>query len=282
MSKNIRLIALDMDGTLFNTQSQITKENQQAIRAASDRGITVVISTGRPYIGLPKEQLFSLGVEYAITTNGAALYRLMDDALLYSDYMSPQQVCPMIEELQKKDIHMDAFIDGGCYCVASCRDKIDLLSMPLSIREYIKNTRVFVPDLAAYIRERQLFVQKMTLNFYRQPDGSFLLRDDVIQFLSAHSTVSFVCGGYHNIEFTKYGVTKGTGLENLCKQLQIPLSETMACGDTENDIPILNTAAVAVAMGNATPEVKQIADFVTLTNDESGVAPAINHFLRQE
>ena len=282
MSKNIRLIALDMDGTLFNTQSEITEENQQAIRAACDRGVTVVISTGRPYIGLPKEQLFALGVQYAITTNGAALYRFADDALLHADYMTPELICPMIEELQKKDIHMDAFIDGGCYCVASCRDKIDLLSMPASIREYIKKTRVFVPDLAAYIRERQLSVQKMTLNFYRQSDGSFLARDHVIQYLSAHDAVSFVSGGYHNIDFTKYGVTKGTGLKNLCGQLQIPLSETMACGDTENDIPILTTAAVAVAMGNATPEVKEIADFVTLTNDESGVAKAINHFLCQE
>lgn len=61
--------------------------------------------------------------------------------------------------------------------------------------------------------------------------------------------------------------------------MKIPLSQTMACGDTENDIPILNTAAVAVAMGNATSEVKKIADFVTLTNEESGVAHAIHHYM---
>lgn len=279
MQEKLRLIALDMDGTLFNTKSNITEENQQAIRTASDKGILVVISTGRPYIGLPKELLRELGIQYAITTNGAALYRLFDDALLFSDYMSPELVCPIIEELQKKDIHVDAFIDGNCYCVASCQDKIDFLSMPVSIREYIKNTRTFVPDLAAFVRAHNLSVQKMTLNFYEQPDGSFFERDNVIQLLAACPAVSFVTGGYHNIEFTKRDVTKGTGLENLCRQLDIPLSQTMACGDTENDIPILKNAAIAVAMGNATAEVKKIADFITLTNDESGVAHAIYHYI---
>lgn len=278
MKKDIQLLALDMDGTLFNQNSRISTHDQQAIRRITDRGTEVAISTGRPYIGLPKELLLDIGIRYAITTNGAAIYRLLDDACIYANYMQPEKICPLIETLQTKDIHMDAFIDGNCYCLASCEPKIDLLCMPASIRAYIRSTRTFVTDLAAYIKEHHLSVQKMTLNFYQQADGTFLERSNVIQILSSNPDITFLSGGYHNLEFTKKGTSKGMGLKWLCHYLGLSVTQTMACGDTENDIDILKTAAIGVAMGNATEEVKQIADFITLTNEESGVAYAIERY----
>ena len=84
--------------------------------------------------------------------------------------------------------------------------------------------------------------------------------------------------GYHNLEFTRAGVTKGNGLTLLCSHLGVDIEETLACGDTQNDIDILKTAAIGVAMENALPEVKEIADFVTRSNENSGVAHAIHTF----
>ncbi len=279
MRRKIKLIALDMDGTLFNHESKISKADQTAIRAAVQRDIHVVISTGRPYIGLPRDLLLEIGIEYAITTNGAALYRLSDNTCVYSDCMAPALVCPLITQLQKKEIHMDAFIDGICFCPSVCQPKIDLLAMPASIRAYIHATRTFVENLDSHVRSNNLSVQKMTLNFYPLPDGSFLERNCVLDFLSGCPEISVLSGGYHNLEFTKRGVTKGSGLLRLCKYLDVMPEETMACGDTQNDIPILKTAAVGVAMGNAIPEVKQICDYTTLSNEESGVGHAIRHFI---
>lgn len=279
MKRKIKLIALDMDGTLFNHESEISKTDRDAIRAAVQRNIHVVISTGRPYIGLPRDLLLALGIEYAITTNGASLYRLSDNACIYSDCMAPSLVCPLIAQLQKKEIHIDAFIDGICFCPSVCEPKIDLLAMPASIRAYIHATRTFVEDLAAHIGSNNLSVQKMTLNFYPLPDGSFLERNGVFDFLSACPKISVLSGGYHNLEFTKRGVTKGTGLLRLCGYLNVMPEETMACGDTQNDIPILKTAAIGVAMGNAISEVKKICDYTTLSNEESGVGYAIRHFI---
>ena len=244
MKQPVSLIALDMDGTLFNGQSEISKEDQDAIREASSRGIHVAISTGRPYAGLPVTLLSGLGVSYAITSNGAAVYHLPDRLCIHESAMEPALVCPIIEELQKKSIHMDAFING----------------------------------LAAYIRVHNLNVQKMTLNFYPQEDGTFLYRDEVMQILSEHPEITFLSGGYHNLEFTRAGVTKGNGLTLLCSHLGVDIEETLACGDTQNDIDILKTAAIGVAMENALPEVKEIADFVTRSNENSGVAHAIRTF----
>lgn len=108
MKKIIRLVALDMDGTLFNNQSQISEENQKAIRSATAQDVTVAISTGRPYIGLPVPLLAELGIRYAITSGGAAIYRLPERKCIYQCCMEPELICPIIEELQKMDIHMDA------------------------------------------------------------------------------------------------------------------------------------------------------------------------------
>lgn len=279
MKKAIRLIALDMDGTLFNNQSQISAEDQSAIRSAVLQGVTVVISTGRPYIGLPVPLLCALGIRYAITSNGAAIYRLHERECIYECCMEPELVCPIIEELQKKDIHMDAFIDGDGYSRRSCEPEINRLVMPESIRRYIRETRTFTEDLAAYIRENRLSVQKMTLNFYPLADGTFQSREEVRALLAAHPEITFLSGGYHNLEFTKAGTTKGKGLRFLCEYLGIPLEETMACGDTHNDIDILKTAGIGVAMENARDEVKAIADFITRSNEESGVAHAIRTFI---
>ena len=192
--------------------------------------------------------------------------------------MEPALVCPIIEELQKKSIHMDAFINGDGFSQRSCEGKIDCLDMPTSIKRYIHRTRTFTDDLAAYIRVHNLNVQKMTLNFYPQEDGTFLYRDEVMQILSEHPEITFLSGGYHNLEFTRAGVTKGNGLTLLCSHLGVDIEETLACGDTQNDIDILKPAAIGVAMENALPEVKEIADFVTRSNENSGVAHAIHTF----
>lgn len=278
MKQPVSLIALDMDGTLFNGQSEISKEDQDAIREASSRGIHVAISTGRPYAGLPVTLLSGLGVSYAITSNGAAVYHLPDRLCIHESAMEPALVCPIIEELQKKSIHMDAFINGDGFSQRSCEGKIDCLDMPTSIKRYIHRTRTFTDDLAAYIRVHNLNVQKMTLNFYPQEDGTFLYRDEVMQILSEHPEITFLSGGYHNLEFTRAGVTKGNGLTLLCSHLGVDIEETLACGDTQNDIDILKTAAIGVAMENALPEVKEIADFVMRSNENSGVAHAIHTF----
>ena len=102
MKKKIRLVALDMDGTLFNNYSQILDDDQLAIREATSNEIEVIISTGRPYIGLPTTQLASLGIRYVITSNGAGIYQIPDKKCLYESCMSPELICPLIDELQKK------------------------------------------------------------------------------------------------------------------------------------------------------------------------------------
>lgn len=275
----IKLIALDLDGTLFNNQSQISAHNIDTIKKANEAGATVVISTGRPYSGLPFEQLKGSGIRFAITTNGSAIYEIESGKCLFEEAMDEEIILPILDFLLTKDIHMDAFIGGKGYTPVQCVAAGQKLANPPALKHYILNTRVRVDNLPLFIHENQLKVQKMTLNFY--PEGDiFKDREEVRKYLESNPAVTTVSGGYNNLEFTRADVNKGVGLQKMAQLLDIPVAQTMAVGDTENDLAIIRAAGVGVAMGNATAAVKSAADYITTSNDKDGVAAAIAHFLR--
>lgn len=275
----VKLIALDLDGTLFNSQSQISAHNIDTIKKANEAGATVVISTGRPYSGLPFEQLKGSGIRFAITTNGSAIYEIESGKCLFEEAMDEDIILPILDFLLTKDIHMDAFIGGKGYTPVQCVAAGQKLANPPALKHYILNTRVRVDNLPLFIHENQLKVQKMTLNFY--PEGDvFKDREEVRKYLESNPAVTTVSGGYNNLEFTRVDVNKGVGLQKMAQLLDIPVAQTMAVGDTENDLAIIRAAGVGVAMGNATAAVKSAADYITTSNDEDGVATAIAHFLR--
>lgn len=280
MSEKIKLVALDMDGTLFNDKLEITEENQRMIRDAVEAGVHVVISTGRPYVGLPIDDFVKLGIRYAITANGGGIYRLPEKECVFSSCMPPQVIAPIIRYLQTKDIQYDAFISGNRYREPNRQHLVERMTQfPVATRTFVKNNAIFADDLAAFIEERGLDVEKMTINFYPLADGTYKDRDDVWNYLSSNPQVTALSGGYMNIEYTMSGTTKAMGLRFLADLLDVPMECTMACGDTANDADIMQAAAIGVAMGNAGNDIKAIADFVTKSNNDSGVAYAIEKFV---
>lgn len=275
MKRKIQLIALDLDGTLYNSQSRISNYNKKILKKAAASGITVIISTGRPYIGLPLADMEEIGIHYAITANGAAVYRLPGKELLFEDCLDTKTSAALLEELFQLELHLDAFINGDGYSQTSTSDLISRLHIPESLREYIKTTRRRVPDLAAFIQENQYSIAKMTLNFAPASDGTFPSRDAAEAILKRHPEISYVSGGFNNLELTKKSISKAKGLALICKLLDIPPEAAMACGDSENDLDIVKAAGIGVAMGNAQQVLLDAADFVSKSNDEDGVAYAV-------
>lgn len=279
MNRHIELIALDLDGTLFDNRSMISAKNKDAIRQAVGQGVTVVISTGRPYSGLPLSDMEELGIRYAITANGSAIYRVPEKELLYENALSWEEGTALLQELSHHELRMDAFINGTGYTQASNTDITDLLDMPDSLKQYIRNSRNIVPDLTEYVRANRFSVTKLTMNFVPDAQGNFPERDRAEAVLKAHPEITYVCGGFHNLELTKTGVSKSEGLAFLCRMLSIPIENTLTCGDSENDLDIVRAAGIGVAMGNAALLIKEAADFISLTNEEDGVAYAIEKFV---
>lgn len=277
--KDIKLVALDLDGTLFDNSSRISKRNLTAIRSITDKGIHVVISTGRPFEGIPFDQIKGTGINYAITANGSGIYEISTGKCLYENAMDEELVTPILNFLLTRDIHMDAFIGGKGYTPIQCVETAQKLTVPSSIKNYIITTRTPLDNILQFIHENQLKVQKMTLNFYPAADGTLIDRETVRKFLVSNPSITTVCGGYNNLEFTRADANKGVGLRKLAEILGVNPDATMAIGDTENDLAIIEAAGIGVAMGNATDAVKARADYVTTTNTKDGVAAAIEHFI---
>lgn len=277
--KDIKLVALDLDGTLFDNSSRISERNLTAIRSITDKGIHVVISTGRPFDGIPFDQIKGTGINYAITANGSGIYEISTGKCLYENAMDEELVTPILNFLLTRDIHMDAFIGGKGYTPIQCVETAQKLTVPSSIKNYIITTRTRLDNILQFIHENQLKVQKMTLNFYPAADGTLIDRETVRKFLVSNPSITTVCGGYNNLEFTRADANKGVGLRKLAEILGVNPDATMAIGDTENDLAIIEAAGIGVAMGNATDAVKARADYVTTTNTKDGVAAAIEHFI---
>lgn len=277
--KDIKLVALDLDGTLFDNSSRISKRNLTAIRSITDKGIHVVISTGRPFEGIPFDQIKGTGINHAITANGSGIYEISTGKCLYENAMDEELVTPILNFLLTRDIHMDAFIGGKGYTPIQCVETAQKLTVPSSIKNYIITTRTRLDNILQFIHENQLKVQKMTLNFYPAADGTLIDRETVRKFLVSNPSITTVCGGYNNLEFTRADANKGVGLRKLAEILGVNPDATMAIGDTENDLAIIEAAGIGVAMGNATDAVKARADYVTTTNTKDGVAAAIEHFI---
>ena len=277
--EKVKLIALDMDGTLFNSQNEISKKDRETLKRATEAGVAVAVATGRAYAELPIEMLYEAGIRYAITGNGSAVYRLPDKECILSDCLDNEVVCTIIRELKQLDIYYDIYVDGLVYCPKSVCHNIRKMDMPESLHEHIERTRIVVDDLEDYIRSCGKSVEKTTLNFAYLEDGTCLGKAESAAILDRYPQVEYLSGGFHNWEFTKAGVNKGTGLRFLAEHIGVPMEFTMACGDSENDLSMLRVAHAAVAMENAKPAVKEESNYITLSNDESGVAHAIEYFV---
>lgn len=276
MKKQFQLVALDLDGTLFDSQSRISNVNKTVIRKASQAGITFVISTGRPYTGLPLDTMTELGIRYAITTNGAAIYKIPEKECLLENCMPYDQTADLVDELLTLPVHIDLFLHGNAYTPLECQEAIKTMnSLPDSFKEYILSTRSLTPNITGLLRREQENVQKVTMNFPIDDTGTILYRDEATSILAKYPDVYYLSGGFGNLEFTRKGVSKALGLTFLCDYLDIPLEQTLACGDSENDIDILQTAGLGIAMDNAPEHVKSAAAEITLSNDEHGVAAMI-------
>ena len=277
--ERVKLIALDMDGTLFNSQNEISEKDKETLKRATEAGVAVAVATGRAYVELPIEMLYEAGIRYAITGNGSAVYRLPDKECILSDCLDNEVVCTIIRELKQLDIYYDIYVDGLVYCPRSVCHNIRKMDMPESLHEHIEKTRIVVDDLEDYIKSCGKSVEKTTLNFEYLEDGTCLGKTESAAILDRYPQVEYLSGGFHNWEFTRAGVNKGTGLRFLAERLGVPMNLTMACGDSENDLSMLRAAQVAVAMENAKPAVKEESNYITLSNNESGVAHAIEHFV---
>ena len=278
-NKAIKLLALDVDGTLFDDSGKISQASIDAMNQAREAGIEVVPTSGRDYDGIPWDQLEKVDINYVITTNGSAVYEAKTKKCLYEKYLDSGKMIPIFEYLLKKEIYINVFVDGVNYTPVQVYSYIDNLDLPDYVIQHMKENRKGITDLIEYLKNGDAKMQKATLNFQKQENGEFLNRKEVQEYLEKCPDIKVVDGGFDNLEFTKAGTNKAAGLKFLAGHLGMTMDEVMAVGDSENDIEMLREAGLGIAMGNAADEVKSVADEITLDNEHEGVAAAIAKYL---
>ena len=271
---SIRIILLDLDGTLLTRDKRLSPGNRRALERAAAAGIWVVPATGRFYQGMPAVVRELPFVRYAVTVNGAQVYDAAEDAVLHRAEIPLPAAERVFQRAAGLPAICDCYLDGWGYMDAAHYAQIDQFITDPQANRMVKELRRPVADLGAFLRRKGRPLQKIQL-FFREADRR---RAAMAELERAFPDMAVTSSIPNNIEINAAAATKGAALGFLCRHLGVDPRDTMACGDGSNDLSMLRAAGVGVAMANAEAAVKAAADFVTGDNDGDGVAQAIERF----
>lgn len=285
----MKLIAIDLDGTLLNSKHQVSSENENALRHAQRDGIEVVVSTGRAYFDVVS--IFEpLGIKtWVISANGAVIHD-PDGRLYHSETIDKKRAYDILSWLESENYYYEVFTDSAIYTPQNGRQLLDVEldrvksanpEADLSVLMQAAEVQYSQSGFAYIDTFQELFEEDKQIDFYNILGFSFFKEklEAGWQRYQEDKDLTLVSSADHNFELSSKKASKGQALERLAKRLNIPMKETAAVGDSLNDRSMLEAAGKGVAMGNAREDIKAIADAVTLTNDEHGVAHMIRHLL---
>lgn len=271
------MVALDLDGTALDPFGRITEREERAFKRAMDMGVHIVVATGRAFHSLP-DNVFSIGgIEYAVTSNGAQVTRLKDRTLIYENCIAAASVTEIADVLEKAGVRAEAFTDGRAYIDVSEFNAIKSGEIRTRDSVYVLSTRNPVDDIFAFMREHRGRIENISIN-YPSDEAKEKFSKVLREIPGVTVTTSFAL----NNEIGGATTSKADGLSHLMERLGVTAGELMACGDSPNDGAMIRMAEIGVAMGNADDAVKEMADYVTGTNAEDGVAGAIEKFVLGE
>lgn len=275
MKHKIKMIGFDLDGTLLTDQKELGEYTVQILKRAVEEGIVILPITGRPLCGLPEEVTGLPGLRYAITANGARILDLKNAAVLKEQLVSVEKAEKILDILGNYDSLREIYYDGTGYAEREKLEQIDHFFEEGPMAEYVRSTRQPVENLMDKFRQESREVDKVQGVFADLGEREAAL--DEIRKLEG---VTITGALHNNIEVNAAGVDKGNALLWLAQYLGIAPEETMAFGDGNNDITLLEKAGTGVAMKNGIEEVKHAADRVTeKTNDEEGAAKFIETYV---
>ena len=273
-ASQIRVLALDLDGTLLDSDKRLSEANRNALAAAAAKGILVVPTTGRFFGMMPPAVRDLPFVRYAITVNGAQVYDRETDTAIVREELPLAQALEIMRFLDGFDVIYDCYQDNWGRMTAAMQERAADYAPDAHYLKMIRELRKPYPDLKAHLEEEGRDVQKIML-FARDP----AVRDRIAAEASARfDNLALSSSTFNNLEFNAASAHKGRALERFAEHFGWTLANCMAFGDGLNDLTMVRMAGVGVAMANAAPEVREAADYVTLSNDDDGVAAALRHF----
>ncbi|MBO4880233.1 MAG: HAD family phosphatase [Firmicutes bacterium] len=271
----IRILAFDMDDTLLDAHGKLSEANKAAIMRAMEKGYHVVIATGRVLAALPKDVLAVEGVQYAVTSNGARITDMHTGKILFENLITPEAVDAVDPYLHDEDVMLEIFFDDAVYAQEKDLARLAYFGRTSEkSQEYVLTTRKPVDDILALLeanKDRMENINLITANDEKRL--RWLAELKKVPGITACSSTP------NNIEIGGLHVSKADALEELADYLGTGIESVMAFGDSSNDEQMVVRAGIGVAMGNSVPELLERADYITLTNEDDGVAYALENLL---
>lgn len=270
MKQTVKLIALDLDGTLLNNKKIITEYTKKVLKKAVEQGIYVVPATGRGIAAIPEIVLNLEGLKYLVTANGAVVLEWGSLRKIYTNYIELDTALEALSYSFKMDTLPDIYLDGKAYSQRERFERVTHFAPEPSQQKLIRESRTAVDDLLWYVKEHKNEIEKINVLFADMEE-----RKLAYEHWKAEQKLMPTWSMANNLELNSFTASKGSALLHLGEILGIHREEIMVCGDSTNDLEMIRMAGVGVAMGNALPEIKKEANFVTKTNEEDGVAWAV-------
>lgn len=266
----IKLIAIDLDGTLLDGKKQISSRNKRALKQAKDAGVKIVLCTGRPLRAiehfLEELDLLNSG-DYSITFNGGLVQKNDTGEIMEQAALELADVQALSELARELDLPMDIVSDDTSILLDTTENHLSIYPV---LNPILKVEHAKVQDLAG-----ERLYNKVVVAYHQE------YLDQQIKKIPASFRENYEVIKTRNnlLEFMPKGITKAYGISLLAADLAIEVEEVMCIGDEENDLPMIEYAGIGVAMANAIDRVKVAADVITASNEEDGVAEVVEQYV---
>ena len=286
-----KLVAIDLDGTMLNSYGMVTESTKQVIKNTINKGIEVIIASGRPIDSI-KTIAKEIGSEnYFIAGNGALIYDIKKDEIIYEKFMNKQKVLEIIKICEENSISYNIYTEKTIIAKGLKYNVLYYYKENLKKEENKKTNITIVEDVYEYIKnlENEKFLKITVCDETKSVFNSIIRKlrtvEDIDVLDVLHMSKKMKKQGtedvpieYYYTEISLKDVDKWNAIEYLANKMNISKDEIIAIGDNINDKEMIENAKVGIAMGQSTPVITEIADFVTSNNNEDGVAKALEKY----
>lgn len=273
---DIKMVGLDLDGTTLKYGDFLSARTRDVFKKAKEKGIHIVIATGRTGRSLPPVLFDVPEIEYVVTSNGAHIIRLADMKTIYENIIKPEDVSVVVERARAMGYVFEAFVDGTAYIDKAVYEGMQKNPEKYKYRdiEYVLRTRLPIEDIYAFTENHGDRIENISITFECESD-----RRRVFNELGDIDGLTLTSSFSNNVEIGGKTTSKAQALMYLLDMLNLTPKNLMTCGDSPNDGKMIELAEVGVAMADSHPYIFDIADYVTDTCYEDGVAKAIERFV---
>ena len=286
-----KLIAIDLDGTLLNSYGEISNKNKKAIKYALDKGVRVILASGRDTQTIKRISL-ELGIEgFLISGNGATVYDIKNEKSIYENFINKSKALEIIRICKENSIFFNIYTNMGII-TESLNYNVKVFNNENNYRPNSKRTNIeVVSDIYSYIEKNDFDILKIIIC-----DESKIIFNNIIDKLRKiknveilvveHMSKKIIKSGteeylieYFYTEVTNKNANKWNCIEYLSEKLDINESEIMCIGDNMNDYEMIKHAGLGIAMKNSALEKENVADYITDDNNSDGVGNAIYKYI---